>query len=401
MTKRALWFLALLALALTAAACGGDDDAGTATGTGTGTTEAEDGGGEVVKGGILRVGTTGEIDSINPFVAFNSESYEAFVIEYPLLVQYSPDFEWEGDWAESWETSEDGLTWTFALKPGEWSDGTPLTAEDAVWTGETVLKYAKGPTSLLAPFVAHVKSLEAPDPQTLVITYEQPVGNVLPQLQQFFILPKHIWEQHVGTDGKGLKQFNPQDELPVVGAGPFVITQFEKKGTTIFEKNPGFYGTEANVDAVGYQHFENEDALLTSFQAGELDFLEEIPPNAVETLESNDDLVVSKVDSTDTKNFIFNSNPKKKEHRELLEPQVREAFEYAINRDEIAEVVWRGDATPVASIVAPQTGMWMNPEIVPLPYDPDEGNRILDELGYAPGSDGIRVADGHKMEYEV
>jgi peptide/nickel transport system substrate-binding protein len=395
MTKRVLWFLALLTLVLAAASCGGDGDEGTRTGTGT--TDGD----EVVKGGILRIGTTGEIDSINPFVAFNSESYQAFVIMYPLLVQYSPEFEWEGDWAESWETSADGLTWTFNLRPGEWSDGTPLTAEDAVWTGETVLKYAKGPTSILAPFLAHVESLAAPDPQTLVITYAQPVGNVLPQLQQFFILPKHIWEPKVGNNGKGLKAFNPQAELPVVGAGPFVITKFDGKGTTIFEKNPAYYGPEANADAVGYQHFENEDALLTAFQAGELDFVEEVPPNAVGTLEDNDDLVVSKVDSTQINNFIFNSNPKKPENRELLDPQVREAFEYAIDREEIAEVVWGGNAKPVASIVAPITGEWMNSEIEPLPYDPDEGNRILDELGFERGSDGIRVADGQKMEYEI
>jgi peptide/nickel transport system substrate-binding protein len=397
MTKRVLGLLVLLALVLAAAGCGGDGES-EGTPTGTGATEEE---GEVVKGGILRIGTTGEIDSINPFVAFNSESYQAFVIEYPLLVQYSPEFEWEGDWAESWETSADGLTWTFTLKPGQWSDGQPLTAEDAVWTGETVLKYAKGPTSILAPFLSHVKSLEAPDPQTLVITYDQPVGNVLPQLQQFFILPKHVWEQHVGNDGKGLKQFNPQDDLPVVGAGPFVITKFDKKGTTIFEKNPNYYGDEPNVDAVGYQHFENEDALLASFDAGEIDFLEEVPANAVAQLEENEDVVVSKVESTQINNFIFNSNPDKPENRELLDPKVREAFEYAINREEIAEVVFGGNAVPVASIVAPITGEWMNPNIEPLPYDPDEGNRILDELGYERGADGIRVVDGEKMEYEV
>lgn len=398
MTKRVLGILALLALVLAAAACGGDGDS---EGTRTGTGATEEDGGEVVKGGILRIGTTGEIDSINPFVAFNSEAYQAFVIEYPLLVQYSPEFEWEGDWAESWETSPDGLVWTFELKPGMWSDGQPLTAEDAVWTGETVLEYAKGPTSILAPFLSHVKTLEAPDPQTLVITYDQPVGNVLPQLQQFFILPKHVWEPHVGNDGKGLKQFNPQDELPVVGAGPFVITKFDKKGTTIFEKNPNYYGDEPNVDAVGYQHFENEDALLASFDAGEIDFLEEVPANAVAQLEQNEDVVVSKVESTQINNFIFNSNPDKPKNRELLDPQVREAFEYAFDREEIAEVVFGGNAVPVASIVAPMTGEWMNPEVQPLPYDPAEGNRILDELGYARGSDGTRVAEGHRMDYEI
>jgi peptide/nickel transport system substrate-binding protein len=400
MTKRVLWMLALLALVLAAAGCGGSDDEGEGTRTGTGTTEGDEA--EVVEGGILRVGTTGEIDSINPFVAFNSESYQAFVIEYPLLVQYSPEFEWEGDWAETWETSEDGLTWTFQLKEGAWSDGTPLTAEDAVWTGETILKYADGPTSILAPFLSHVKSLEAPDPQTLVITYDQPVGNVLPQLQQFFILPKHVWEQHLGSNGKGLKQFNPQDDLPVVSAGPFVITKFDKKGTTIFEKNPSYYGPEPHVDAVGYQHFENEDALLAAFEAGELDYLEEVPSNAVAQLEEDEDVVVSKVESTDTKNFIFNSNPDKPRNRELLDPQVREAFEYAIDREEIVEVAYAGNAQPVASIVAPQAGEWMNPDIEPLPYDVDEANRILDEAGYERGPDGIRVDDeGEKMAYEV
>jgi peptide/nickel transport system substrate-binding protein len=397
MTKRVLWILAVLALVLTAAGCGGSDDE--AEGTGTGTEEAEE---QIVEGGILRIGTTGEIDSINPFVAFNSESYQAFVIEYPLLVQYSPEFEWEGDWAESWETSEDGLTWTFHLKEGTWSDGRPLTAEDAVWTGETVLKYADGPTSILAPFLTHVESLEAPDPQTLVITYAEPVGNVLPQLQQFFILPKHVWEKHDTNNGRGLRQFNPQDDLPVVGAGPYVITQFDRKGTTIFEKNPGYYGPEGHVDAVGYQHFENEDALLAAYDAGELDFLEEVPPNVVGQLEENDEVVVSTVPSTQINNFIFNSNPDKPRNRELLDPEVREAMEYAIDREEIAEVVFGGKAEPVASIVAPITGEWMNPEIEPLPFDVDEANRILDEAGYERGSDGVRMDDeGEAMAYEV
>ncbi|MGH3031319.1 MAG: ABC transporter substrate-binding protein [Gaiellaceae bacterium] len=400
MRKRTLWAVAILAVFLAVAGCGGSDDSGgEVTPTGTGQEDTE---GEIVKGGILRIGTTGDIDSINPFVAFNAESYQAFVIEYPLLVQYSPEFEWEGDWAESWETSEDGLTWTFHLKEGTWSDGEPLTAEDAVWTGETVLEYADGATAILAPFLSHVESLEAPDPQTLVITYERPVGNVLPQLQQFFILPKHVWQEHVGNNGRGLKAWNLQDDLPVVGAGPFVITQFDRKGTTIFEKNPNYYGPEPNVDAIGYQHFENEDALLAAFEAGELDFLEEVPFNAIPTLEANEDVVVSNVPSTDTKNFIFNSNPDKPDNRELLDPQVREAFEYAIDREEIAEVVYAGYAEPVASIVAPQTGEWMNPNVEPLPYDVDMANQILDEAGYELGSDGIRRDDeGERMEYEV
>ena len=103
------------------------------------------GSGGTVKGGILRVGTTNYIDSLNPFVAIESQSYNAFVMEYPQLVQYGPGEKLEGDWATSWSHSSDGLTWTFHLKAGgKWSDGKPLTAADAAWTGNTIVKYADG-----------------------------------------------------------------------------------------------------------------------------------------------------------------------------------------------------------------------------------------------------------------
>jgi peptide/nickel transport system substrate-binding protein len=358
---------------------------------------------EVEQGGLLRIGTTGEIDSINPFNAFNTESYQAFVIQYPLLVEYDADLEFVGDWAESWEVSDDGLVWTFHLKPGQWSDGTPLTSADALWTIETVLKYADGPTALMADYLSDIEGAEAPDEQTVVITYATPVATdlILTRLQQFFILPSHIWSQHDTDNGRGLKQFNPQDELPVVGAGPFVITEYEKKGVTIFEKNPSFYGTPANVDAVGYQHYENEDAMIAAFQAGEIDHLEELPPGVVATLEADDRFAVLRTPSADTKNFIFNSNPDKPNNRELLDPKVREAFAHAIDRQEILDVVYAGNGETAVNIVTPYSGDWFNSDIVPEAFDIDLANQILDDLGYARGSDGIRVAGDHKMEYEV
>ena len=72
---------------------------------------------ELDQGGILRVGTINYIDSLNPFVAIESQSYNAFVMVYPQLVQYGPGPKLEGDWATSWSHSADGLTWTFKLKP--------------------------------------------------------------------------------------------------------------------------------------------------------------------------------------------------------------------------------------------------------------------------------------------
>lgn len=389
--------LALLLVSI-AAGCGG--------GGGTSSDGDTSGGqGEVQRGGIVRIGTTDQIDSLNPFVAFNAQSYIAFVMTYPILVQYDENLEFEGDYAESWETSDDGLVWTFKLKPGgKWSDGQPLTAEDAAWTGTTILKYKDGAGASLAPFLSHIKTLEAPDENTLVITYEQAVGNVLPQLQQFFILPKHVWEPRVGNKGKGLKTFKVESELPVVGGGAFFISKFDKKGTTIYEKNPGYYdGPETPyVDAVGLQYFTNEDAMFAAFKSGELDVIDELPLKAVESLKQDDRFVVESTPGAQVNNVIFNSNPKKPDNRELLDPKVREAIAHAIDRDEIANTVYAGLAKPVASIVSPVSGDWVNPDLKPEEFDLDLANQILDEAGYKKGSDGIRRdKEGEKMAYEV
>jgi peptide/nickel transport system substrate-binding protein len=408
MKKRVLWLIAVLTLLLAVAGCGGGDDGGSAQGTNGSETEAAEG--EPRQGGILRQGTTDGFDSINPFVAFSAQSYATFLDIYPILVQYDENFEWEGDWAESWETSPDGLTWTFHLKPGgEWSDGTPLTAEDAVWTGETIIKYKKGPTANLAPFLSHVESLEAPDENTLVITYARPVGNVLPQLQQFFILPKHVWEKFAVGDGKELKQYLPENDLPLVSGGQYILTEYDKKGTTILERNPGFYGTPSNPDALGIQWFANSDAMLTAFQSGELDSIS-VPLTAVSALEGNPDFEIMEAEGFQINNFIFNSNPDKPQNRELLDPEVREAFSHAMNREEMIEVVYGGHADPVASIVIPAAGEWVNPNLEPEAYDLDLANQILDDLGYERGSDGIRVVPAttgefaqpeHRMSYEI
>ena len=245
-----------------------------------------------------------------------------------------------------------------------------------------------------------MESLEAPDANTLVITYKSAVGNVLPQLQQFFVLPKHFWEKYAVGNGKALKQYLPEKDLPIVSGGQYMLTKYDKKGTTILERNPGFYGEQPNADAVGIQWFANSDAMMTAFTSGELDLIS-VPLTAVSAVEDNPDFELIESEGYQINNFIFNSNPKKPKNRELLDPKVREAFAHAMNREEMIEVVYGGNAQPVASIVTPAAGEWMNPNLEPEAYDLDLANQILDDLGYAKGPDGIRMADGHRMSYEI
>ena len=359
---------------------------------------------QAAAGTLVRVGTTDQFDSINVFVGFNSWPYTVWTNIYPTLVQYDTNYKIIGDWAKSWSVSKDGRTWTFRVKPGKWSDGTPLTAADAAWTGNLIIKYSKGATSNVSAFLEHAVKLTAPNPSTLVIRYAQPAANVLPQLQQFFVLPRHVWQSQVGVNGKGLKNYDPAAHLPIVGGGSFYVTKFDKKGTTILTRNPGFYGKRPNVDAVGITWFANPDAMLAALKSGDIDYTDMVPFTVADQLGKSGDIQLVKGEGSEVRDFGFNSNPKKRKHRELLDPKVRSALSHAFDRKQIIDVVFRGHAVPSATLLTPISAPYNNTKLQPERFDLALANKMLDKLGYKRGSDGTRRtpgADSHAMAYDV
>lgn len=401
-SRLALPLLALTALALVLAACGsgasttpggGDGSSGSSTSVDTA---------QAVDGGILRIGYTDPPDGINPFVGSNQVSYIIFQEMYPALVQYDENYELTGDWAESWTVSDDNRTYTFALRPGAWSDGTPLTSADAVWTFETVLKYKDVSTGLMAAYIDGVESVEAPNDQTLIVTYAKPKATALANLQPFYILPKHVFEQHVGNGGKGLDKWDMKAEGELVGGGPFTVKAYDEKGTTLLERNPGYYGPKPHLDAIGITVYQNPDAMVSAFKAGEIDAMDKVPVTLVEQIKAMPDVQVVEGLVPDVVNIGFNANPKKTNHRELLDPVVKNAMAHAVNRDKIIETVFNGYAEPAASILTPIAGDYLDPSIAPETYDLALANKLLDDAGYAKGADGIRTTpEGERMSYEV
>jgi peptide/nickel transport system substrate-binding protein len=384
-----------------------------AAGCGTGVSSSSGSAGTVKKGGILNIGTTDNIDSLNPFIAIESQAYNAFVMEYPQLVQYGPGLKLEGDWATSWDVSNGGKTYTFHLKPGgKWSDGVPLTAEDAAWTGNTIIKYKSGASAVLAAALTHVKNMVATNANTLVINYDQPVGNALAQLEQFWVLPKHVWDKQVGNNGKNLKTYRPEQHLPTVAGGPYTITSYAEKGTTVFKPNPYFYGPKSNAAAVALTYYTNSTSMIADLQAGTLQFVDQVPFDAAQAVKNSGKFHMFEGAGAEVTNISFNSNPAKPKNRELLNPKVKEALEYATNRQQIAKTVFQGYAFPWANLISKQSqgAGWVNPAVKPLPYDLSKANQILDSLGYMRGSNGIRevpattgkyAQPAHEMSYDV
>jgi peptide/nickel transport system substrate-binding protein len=243
---------------------------------------------------------------------------------------------------------------------------------------------------------------DATDPTTVVLRYSKPTPTVLSSAQQVAILPEHVWAQYATGDGKAMKTYPnlPENGHPLVAGGPFMLTEFRENDVALFQRNPNYYGTPPHIDGFGLQLFSNEDAEITAIKSGQIDAIESVPPTTVQTLKDAGVNVHVGPGLTE-RTFIINANPDKTTNRELLNPLVREAFEYAVDRNKIVQTAWLGYAQPGTTIVPASTGKWHDSGVQALPFDLDRANALLDQAGYPKGNDGIRVADGHPMAYTV
>jgi peptide/nickel transport system substrate-binding protein len=365
-------------------------------------TTATGSGSKSTAGGTFRLGTASGIDSLNPYVAFNQDAYSAFMYIYPVLVQYDSHLHFAPFFATKWTPSNAGKTWTFKTRANaKWSDGKPLTAADAAWTINTDIKYKNGGAADEAGIINHITSAAAPNATTLVVHYDEAPNSayVLGQFEQFFILPQHIWAQHIGKKGAGLKTF--PNNAPVVGSGPFNLVRFQKNNIALFTRNNSYWGVKPKIEEFGLQQYTNDDAMVTALKANNLDAIEAVPATSMSTLR-NSGFVVSQVTGLDQTDFIINSNPKKKKHRELLNLKVKEAFDHAIDRKKIVSVTFLGAAKLPSSIIPASAGAgWHDPNLKPPTFDLALANKLLDQAGFKRGPGGIRVAYGKKMSYQV
>ena len=139
------------------------------------------------------VGFQQDVDNLNPFIGILASTYEVWGVTYDFLVGYSQkNFSPEPQLATSWTESADHSTWTFNLRHGvKWSDGVPMTSADVVYTFNRIKNNSFEQTNY-GNYVANIKSITAPDPNTVVFTVSQPTPIMLHM--QVPILPEHIWK---------------------------------------------------------------------------------------------------------------------------------------------------------------------------------------------------------------
>ena len=394
------WLAAVLLavlLAVAVAGCGGSSGDGTTTGGSSASPSGDQ--------PVYRLGTVGMgYDSINPFVGMYAQDYAAWMLMYPNLVQYSSDLQPQPDFAESWTTSEDGLTWTFKLKSGAvWTDGKPITASDAAFTINTVVKLQTGAAAALSPFVPGIESAAAVDDTTLEVKLAAPSAALLANLFQLPILPEHFWAPYAAGDGAKLKTvtMDPAKET-VVASGPFTIEKLDIKGTTIFKRVDTFYGPKPMIKGYGFQLFTNADAAIQALKAGQIDCVYQLPPTSSDTLKADANLQTQGFGGSMPQTLIVNDSTNNTKHPELRKLEVRQAIDFALDRTAMIDTVYNGYAVPGGSLLLPlYVPQFLSAEVPVTQRDVAKANELLDGLGYAKGGDGIRVADGVPMKYTV
>jgi peptide/nickel transport system substrate-binding protein len=356
---------------------------------------------------VLRIGTTGTVESLNPFVSDDTLTFDFYQAIYPHLVQYNLETkEPAPDFATSWTSSNGGRQLTFHLvRNATWSDGKSLGAADVAWTLNLMIKDKKGPAAAWAGAVTHMTTVRAVDATTVEIAYDRPVANAIALIARIPVLPRQYWAQYAAGDGKQLTKVSnqPTSSSPLVSGGPFIFFKYLKGQAAVFKTNPDFWGTKPHIDGFGVQFFGNDDAEVSALKSNQIDLAmgnPSLPPTDIAPMQKAN-LRIHKQPSVSFDDLILNTNAHKTAHRELLNPAVREAFEYASDRALIDKQVLLGYASPGASIIPPATGAWHDNSVRPLPYDIAKANELLDAAGYKRGSGGVRDALGHAMAYDL
>lgn len=337
--------------------------------------------------------------NFNPFITTYLPGTRNIIYE-PLMISNSATAELVPWLAESYEFSDDLMTLTFTLRDGVmWSDGEPFTAEDVAFTYNLV-KTAPGVDSPVLSAVtgdgAYVDSIEATDDQTVVFTFNRVYTPGVYELVSQNIVPEHVWSEV--ADPVAFTNDNP------VGTGPFTeIASFAGQAYQL-GKNPNYWqeGKPA-FNAVQYNAFADNNAASLAIANGEIDWANQKINDAEQTFVAED---------PDNRYVILEEGPNMTilamniGREPFNNPDVRRAISMALNREQIMLIGEGGIGSPTDVTGLSQFyNNWKVDDPTALAdwatYNVDMANQLLDEAGLEQGDDGIRMANGEPMSYNI
>ncbi len=306
---------------------------------------------------------------------------------YNRLVRLDYEFTPHPELAESWEISDDGLTYTFQLrKDVNWHDGTPFTAHDVEFTFGNMTCELHNRAKTWCPRVA---SFATDGDHTFIINMNEPFAPLMTILADYnsgtLIRPKHIWEAGVDND-------NPQLFAPEVGTGPFKFKEWVRGSHIELVRNDDYFVPGLPyLDRVLVQFLPDEAGRVTAIENGDIDMIHSyiLPYERVGQFRADPrfQIIEHGNEATGTnENLLMNHDSEYLQHK-----LVRQAVATALDKAEIAEAAMFGASKPARAHIASGVKWVFFPEF-DYTQDAAKANEMLDEAGFPRGTDGTRFS---------
>ena len=383
MKKRVLALLLAATMVFGLAACGGNDSGSTADNAGdaaatedtatddaadaqedadAATDGAEDGADAEAEAGstastgekILSVQVGPNPETIDPALNSAVDGGNMLLHSFECLLAVDQDGKLIPGQAESWETSEDGLTWTFHLRDGlKWSDGTDLTANDFVYSwkrvcdpmvaapyAETVLGMVEGYEAAIGGDLDALQVV-AQDDKTLVVTLNAPCS-FFGSLAAFATLSP-VQQATIEANGDAWAT----SAETYISNGPFYVSEWVPSSYIMMSKNPNYWNADAiKLDGIKFNLIEDSNAAYSAYQTGEVLFIKDVPTEEIPTLSQNPDFYVDPIIGTYYLSVNCNRKP-------FDDPQVRKALSLAIDREYVAGTLMQGTYSAASNFMGP------------------------------------------------
>lgn len=333
------------------------------TGQGVDLGRSEGGGGAA--GAVLTAAIAGEPDQLDPHKTTAYFSFQVLENVFDTLVEPDENLEMKPALAESWETSEDNLTWTFRLRQGvQWHDGSPFTSEDVVYSLRRIIDEQLGNAYRLTA----VDTIEAPDPSTVVIRVSRPAANLLASLG--------------GYKGMAIVKRSNVDSGDItrqpIGTGPFRMQNYNAGESITLAANPGFWDGAPSLGGVTFRFISEGNTAQTALTNGEIHWTDSFEPQQLRPLEANQSVSVGNVPSSDY--WYITMNQKKEPWNRV---EARQAIAYAIDRAAIVQAVSFGTAVQ-NQLAIPSESAWYV-EYAPFRTDLNRARELLAQAGVQGG----------------
>lgn len=328
-------------------------------------------------GGVLRVGMQTDPVGLDPHATNATATRNMLENVYDTLVMFDSSLQIVPGLAESWEASEDGLTWTFTLRSGvTFHNGDPLKASDVAFS----INRIKDPevASPRSGDFAVVKSVTAPDDATVVITLTEPFSPLLSKLAQSLNV---IVSEAVTMANEG--DLNGA----VIGTGPFKFVEYLPQTRLVLEKNVDFWGVDdagnalPYLDGITFQFYPEAAARTTAVQTGNADWIEYVPASDVAILEADPSVnIVGGLSSNFRSLYLNVTRPP------LDNPKVRQALSYAIDEQAVVDIALFGAGGVASTGTTIPNGNFYADEASPyVGQDLEKARALLEEAGFGDG----------------